>query len=251
LSKKLIKSIEKAVEILDCFHEREELGITEIANTLGYSKSTVHDTIDTLTELGLVYKDEETKKYSLGIKLFEYGYLFSQRNTLRTNVKNLGRALSDKYEATCHLATYDKNEIVYLDKFEYQGSIVTSYSQIGKRVPMTVTGLGKAMLAYLPEDYRKEHIYTEPLPARTEHSITDVEELENELREINQNGYSIDNEESVLGLRCLACPIFDNKNQVVAAISVSLLAPYFPDELIPTLAQDIGQAARQLSSLSY
>lgn len=251
LSRKIIKSIEKSVEILDCFFDHKELGITEIAEATNYSKSTIHDVVSTLTILGLLKRNEDTKRYSLGIKLFEYGYLFSQRNTLRGNVKDIGRELSDKYKSTCHLATFDKNEIIYLDKFEYQGSIVTSYTQIGKRVPMTVTGLGKAMLAFLPEEYGKEFIYSQPLPSRTEYSITDIPTLKADLEEIRVNGYAIDNQESVLGLRCIACPIFDNNNKIVAAISLSLLAPYFPDSLIPQISQDITEAANNLSRLSY
>ena len=151
LTDKLIKSIERSVKILDCFNEHKERGITDIATMTGYSKSTVHDIVSTLTKLGVMHKDEETKKYQLGIKLFEYGYLFSQRNNLRSNVRDLGRELSDKYKATVHLATHDKNEIIYLDKFEHQGASAVSYTSIAKRVPITITGLGKAMLTFLDE----------------------------------------------------------------------------------------------------
>jgi len=118
LSENIIKVIEKATEILDCFYDKEELGITEISNLIGYNKSTVHDTIYTLTQLGLGHKNEETRRYSLRIKLFEYGSRYSQRNSLRKDVKSIGRTLSDKYQATCHLATFDK------------------------RVSMTINGLG-------------------------------------------------------------------------------------------------------------
>lgn len=251
LSTPLIKSIERAVTILDTFQEKEELGITEIAKATDFSKSTVHDIVSTLHALGLIKKNEETKKYSLGVKLFEYGYLFSMRNNIRNNVKDIGRQLSDKYQATCHVATFDKDDIVYLDKFEYQGAVVTSYTHIGKRVPMTVTGLGKAMLAFLPEDYQEEHIFSKPLPSRTNKSITDPVVLKKEFEEIRKNGYAIDDEESVMGLKCIACPIFDNNKKVVAAISLSLLTPYFPDSLIPTISADLMNAANQLSYLSF
>lgn len=251
MSTQVIKSIERAVNILDAFQEKNELGITEIATATGYSKSTVHDIVSTLNTLGLIKKNEDTKKYALGIKLFEYGYLFSQRNNIRNNVKDIGRELSDKYKATCHVATYDKNHVIYLDKFDFEGSIVTSYSQIGKRVPMTITGVGKAMLANLPEEYVEEYIFNQPLPSRTDNSITEPSALKAELKKIRQQGYAIDNEESVMGLRCMACPIFDNNENVVAAISVSLLAPYFPDSLIPDISTDVMQAAQQLSYLSF
>ena len=251
MNSKINSSLEKTVQILDCFKEKGKLGVTEIANMTNLSKSTVYDLINSLTALAILDKDEETKLYSLGLKVFEYGTLYSRGNNYSTHSKSIGRELSEKYQATCHIATYDKNEIIYLDKFEHEGYIVTSYSQIGKRVPMTVTGLGKAILAYLPQSYKEEHIYNKPLVSRTKKSITDVAELEADLERINARGYSIDNEESVLGLRCVATPIFNNKGKVVAAISVSLLSPYLPDERIPELAKDLTDASVRLSSLAF
>ena len=131
MSNKRIKSLDKAVSILDCFYHHEELGITEIMNLTGMNKSTVYDLVYTLYMNRFLEQDPTTKKYRLGIRLFEFGNLYAKRNSLRNRADSVGRELAEKYSATVHLAVHDKGEVVYIDKFENHRANV-SYSRIGK-----------------------------------------------------------------------------------------------------------------------
>ena len=122
---------------------------------------------------------------------------------------------------------------MYVDKFEDHHAYV-SYSRIGKRAPMSCTGVGKAMLAFLNEDYRNQYIYSHPLPKITEKSLASEEELEENLALSKQRGFSIDDEEIELGIRCVAAPIFNVHGEVFAAISVSRFAQFITEENIET-----------------
>ena len=95
---------------------------------------------------------QRTKKYRLGLKLFELGNLVQSRMDVRMEARPYCQLLADKYRTTVHLATHSEGEIIYIDKVDNNSSVVV-YSQIGKRAPMYCTGVGKAILAFLPEEY--------------------------------------------------------------------------------------------------
>lgn len=242
---KIIKSVSKAVDILNCFYEHEELGIADLVKLVDMSKSTIFDLVNTLAANEVLEQNLENSKYRLGIRLFELGSLYSTRNPISEVARRYGEELAVKHNATIHLATHRHGQVIYLDKFESPGALV-SYSRAGKRAPMSCTGLGKAMLAFLPETYKEEYVTSQPLPKLTENSITSVEELDKNLKLVHQRGYAIDDEEIELGLRCVAAPIYAG-DQVVGAMSISMLAPYATAEKIGELAKDIIVATQTIS----
>lgn len=128
-----------------------ELGISEIAERMDLSKSTTYGLVNTLTAFGYL-EQTENKKYRLGLKLFELGNLVQSRMDVRMEARPYCQLLADKYRTTVHLATHSEGEIIYIDKVDNNSSVVV-YSQIGKRAPMYCTGVGKAILAFLPEEY--------------------------------------------------------------------------------------------------
>lgn len=242
---KIIKSISKSVDILNCFYENEELGIADLAKLVDISKSTIFDLVYTLAANGMLEQNPENSKYRLGIRLFELGSLYSNRNPISDVARRYGEELAVKYNATIHLGTHRDGQVIYLNKFESPGALV-SYSRAGKRAPMSCTGLGKAMLAFLPESYKEAYVTSHPLPKFTEHSITTPEELDSDLALIRQRGYAIDDEEIELGLRCVAAPIYAG-NEVVGAMSISMLAPYATEEKISELSKDIIAVTQTIS----
>ena len=116
-----------------------------------------------------------------------------------------------------------REEIIYIDKVDNNSSVVV-YSQIGKRAPMYCTGVGKAILAFLPEEYMEKYVLSRPLIKMTEHTITTGDGLLKELEQVRERGYAVDDEEIEPGLHCIAAPIFNHKRQPQMAISMSF--PY-------------------------
>lgn len=240
-----IKSIDRAVIILDCFKENTKLNITQIASMTGLSKSSAHDTVSTLVAHHFLEQNPHTKDYELGSKLFELGALYNMRNPLAKRASPYCEALSNKYRATVHLTTFEGPDVIYIGKFE-NPSVIVSASYIGKRLPMVNTGVGKAILSQVTPEYLEEYVMNRPIPRPTPKSHKDYKSLLEDLIKTKERGYALDNEEVSLGLKCVAAPIFDNST-VIGAISVSYLAPQYTEEDIPMIAQDVMEAARNIS----
>jgi len=242
----IVKSVERALSILECFNGSAERKLSEIVEEMQLSKSTVYGLVNTLTAKGFLEQNPLTKGYRLGIKLFELGGLVLKRMDLRNEAKPFCMELSKKYNATVHLAAYYEDEVVYVDKVDSPGSIII-YSQIGKRAPMHCTGVGKAIMAYLPRNVIENYLKKHPLQKFTDYTITDTEQLIKELKLTRKRGYAIDNEEIEFGLRCIAAPIFSHRDFPVAAVSISAPTARLPEEEIETIASDVQMYAQQIS----
>ena len=243
----IVQSVSRAMDILNCFEgNNTELGITEIANSLMLSKSTIYGLVNTLLTGGYLEQNKENKKYRLGIRLFELGNLVQRRMDLRNEARRYCLELAEAYKYTIHLAAHYKGEIIYIDKVDMPDAVIV-YSQIGKRAPMHCTGVGKAMLAYLPSAYLDQYVFNKELIKLTDRTIISKEELIKELEKVRQQQYSIDDEEIEVGLRCVAAPILDHNGDPLAAISISAPTARLPYDIIEKAAQDVRQQAQRIS----
>ena len=242
----MIRSVARAMEIVEHFNNNKEMGLSEIAECMKLSKSTVYGLINTLVTYRYLEQNSETKKYKLGMKLFELGATVEKRLDLRNEARPFCEMISKKYGKTVHLATHHEGEVVYIDKFDMPDFIIT-YSQVGKRAPMNCTGVGKALLAYLPWEYSKKYILEKGFAIKTSKSIKDEKSLSKELEDIKKRGYAIDDEEIEIGLKCVAAVIFNHKKEPVAAISLSGMTNKMTDEAIKIMSNDIMQCAKEIS----
>ncbi len=215
-----VQSVARAMDILACFANNAELGISELSSMLGLSKSTVYGMVNTLTAYFFLEQLPTNKRYRLGISLFEFGNLVQSRMDARREASVVCQTLAQKYPATVHLGVPSNFEIIYIDKIENTNALVV-YSQIGKRAPMYCTGVGKAILAHMPEDYVNAYITEVPLIKLTENTITDKDILRLELEKIRRAGVAVDRGEIEPGLDCVAAPVFNHLAQPQMAISVS------------------------------
>lgn len=242
-----VQSVTRALDILECFNGSiEELGISELSEMMGLSKSTIYGLVNTLLIKGYLEQNNNNKRYHLGLKLFELGSIVNKRMDLRTEAKPFCEELSKKNNATVHLAARYNNEIVYIDKVDTPTAIII-FSQVGKRAPLYCTGVGKAILAFLEKEQINEYISSAKFIKYTERTITSGEFLLDELNRIEENGYAIDNEEIVDGLKCIAAPIFDYTNNPIGAISVSFPLGQLSEEDIPVVSKDVIDCAQNIS----
>ncbi len=241
-----IQSVERALAILEEFSVREkELGVTEIAKRVGLNKSTCFNLINTLLQKGYLEQNPDNGKYRLSLKIFQLGKIYEAGLELREIAKPFLQELVDKTGETVHLVIRDRREAVYIEKVEGP-SAIKIISQIGTRVNLHCTGVGKVLLAFLPSEYI-ERLTQHPLKKFTENTITDKEKLLAHLREIKEKGYSIDDEEIEVGLRCVAAPIFDHRKEVIAAISVSGPTSRMTYEKINELTEIVKETAFNIS----
>lgn len=218
----VIQSVDRALQILDLFDEYErELKITEISERLNLHKSTVHSLLKTLRLHRYIEQNPENGKYRLGLKLFERGNYVVHAIDLGTLTKPYLYSLAKQTMQTVHLVTLDEKEGVYIDKVE--GGLTSSsvYSRIGRRVPIHCSAVGKALVAHKSPSELNLILTNYKFSRQTDFTITNKEVFLKELVDVRKQGYSVDDQKNELGVYCIAVPIHNYTNEVVAAISIS------------------------------
>ena len=247
MEKKIIQSIDRALQVLELFSlEKPEWGITEISKALNIYKSNVHNVLTTLAEKGFVIKDSKTDKYKLGIKFFELGSIVIKNMDLRKIAHPYIEELSKEFNETVHLGVLDKGRVVSIEREESDKSLC-SHVEIGKRTPLHCTAVGKAIMAYLSEDEINLIIREKGLEKFTENTITTKKDLENEFKKIREQGYAVDKIEHEEGVRCVAGSIRDYTGKVVASMSVSGPAFRINESNIPNIAKKVKEYCDYIS----
>lgn len=242
-----VQSVDRALEILDILQsEPQGMGVSRLADRLGVSKSTAHRLLQSLLKKDFVQQNEENQRYYLGLRLMQLGQIVANQLDIRQIASPFMHRLVEKSGETAHLVIREGSEIVYIDKIESSATI-RMFSNIGKRAPMHCTGVGKAILAYLPKEKIDWIIEQKGLPRFTSNTITDREELFEHLREIRLRGYSIDDEEHEEGIKCAAAPILNSKGEVVAGISVAGPIMRVNKSSIDRIAKEVLQASKGIS----
>jgi IclR family KDG regulon transcriptional repressor len=245
--KYLIQSVRRALAIIDALSNHSTLGVTELSEILGLHKSTVFGLLSTLEYEGYVCQNTHTGKYELTLKLFEIGSKVFEELDLRKIARPYIEQIVEKHHETAHLVVPDGPEVIYIDKVECTQSMRIC-SNIGKRLPFHCTGVGKVILANMPKDDVEEIIKKRGLTSFTNKTITDYEDLLEEMETIRVQGYSIDDEEIEIGLKCVAAPIRDISGKVIAATSVAGPTMRMTEEKIRQLVEDIKIMNERISA---
>jgi IclR family transcriptional regulator, KDG regulon repressor len=241
-----ISSVANAIALLKTFSdERFEMGITELAARLGVAKSTAHRLAATLVETGMLEQNRENEKYRLGFAAFELGALVRRKMDASTEAKGSLLALRERTGETVHLAILDSDEIVYINYLESRNAVRIS-SAIGLRKPAHCTAEGKAILAFQPtEDGAR--LKNLQLERRTPRTISDSKALAAELAAIRAQGFAVDDEESEIGMRCIAAPICDETGHATAAVGIAGPIQRLPKKLLLSFAPAVIKATDEIS----
>jgi DNA-binding IclR family transcriptional regulator len=221
-------------------------GVTELSEELRLAKSTVYRLLQTLVGHGYVVQDSPSGRYHLGLKFLELGALVSDRLSIRMIAQPHLRRLMEATNETVHLGLLEGHEVVYADKIECSQTI-RMYSRVGRRSPLHCTALGKALLAYQPETALRENL-RKGLRRRTARTITTPRALRAELRRVREKGYASDDEEFEEGLRCLAAPVRDHTEAVVASLGIAGPAGRLDPGRLPGLVKLVQEAAEAVSA---
>jgi len=215
-----VKSAERTLELLEYFAARvgSAQSLTEISRALGIPKSSAFGLVKTLERRGYVH--EEGTKYVLGHRLFTLGMAYLNHNDLVEKAQATIQDLNMRSGETIHLAQLDGAEVLYLSIKESSHPF-RIVSQVGMRIPAHVTAVGKALLAERSTAEILSLYEDAGFVAFTPSSITSRGALVDELERIRAQGYSFDDEESNLGVQCVAAVIRDATGTAVAAISIT------------------------------
>jgi DNA-binding IclR family transcriptional regulator len=177
----------------------------------------------------------------------ELGRQAIDRLDVRTAAKSYLKALARESGESANLVALVNGRATCID-IEPSASVLSATNNVGDMIPLHATAAGKVLLAFLPEAGRAKTLASDPLVAHTPHTLTDAKELEVRLQQIALNGYAIDDEESTMGVRCVAAPICDHRGRAVASLSVSGPTMRVTWESVPALADLVKKAAADISA---
>ncbi len=242
-----VQSIIKAFKILELFDtNRDELGIVEIKDYLGYPVSTTHRLISTLEHMGYIRQNKKTNKYSLGFKAYVLGSKVKIINQLKQISQSYLEELSRKYDETVHLAINSNNKVLCVNKTETNRRLTVTPGE-GETHYLHATSVGKCLLAFNDKEKTEKFLEETDLVRLTENTITDKKEFKKELEKIKTEKVAMDNEESEIGLICIGAPILGKNGEGVASISMSIPNSRL-NHSIEELKKDVMFTANQISS---
>ncbi len=242
-----VQSVDRALLIIETLAEDDEgYRLTDLAVRTGLSPSTVHRLLTTLEKRRFVQFDCDRFTWHIGAQSFAVGSTFVRRRNFVTQALPYLRKLRDQTRETANLAVVDDGTMVVLTRVESR-EIMRSVTKVGGRVPMAASGLGKALLSTYSEEDVFAIIQREGMPRLTSKSIVRAGELCKSLHDIRQQGYSVDDEEALIGLRCVSAVVYDDCSEPLAAISVSGKASRVPNDRLPVLGKLVQEVAAELT----
>jgi DNA-binding IclR family transcriptional regulator len=242
-----IRALDRGLDILEAFSIQDpELTIGQLGERTGLPKPTIVRLLSVLIERGFVERVPAAERYRLGVRTLEVGSVFLQSTSVEAEARPIMRQLADDTGQTANLGILDGFDVIHIEVVAPDRP-VRFWASIGKREAAHVSGLGKVLLAALnPSDL--ETCLRQPRTRLTEHTIVEAAALQRELQDVGRQGYAIDNEESNLGVVCIAAPIHDATGRTVAAVSISGLRTEFePETTMQHLIALVTSAATQIS----
>ena len=214
-------TVGKALAVLDAVasHGRP-VRFGELLETSPYPKATLYRLVQVLTKQSMLTYDPDRQTYAPGLRLVRLAHAAWQSASLAPVARPYLEALSAEVGETVHLAQLDGGQVLYVDKINARNPL-QMYSQAGKVGPAYCTGVGKAMLAYLPEAEREPILRQQSHHPFTAHTLASPEELRAELAAIVKRGHAYDREEHEPGIICVAVPIVTRAGRVLGAVSVT------------------------------
>jgi DNA-binding IclR family transcriptional regulator len=214
-----IKGVKRVSDILRLLREGGKLTVSDISTKLGFTRGTIHAYLATLEQEGWVIKDNSSQ-YSLSLQYIKFAE--SKRNSIENYevIKDEVIKISEESGERIQFAVEEDGKAVVVFRAQGERAIKTAIN-VGDYVDMHSTAVGKAILSYLSEEKVGSIIQRHGLTKMTEKTITSKDELIEELEQIQQQGFALDDEERISGIRCIATPLFKENDDVFGSISVS------------------------------
>jgi len=243
-----VPSIERALSVLECLaRAKRGFSLSEIGRRLRIPKSSAHLILSTLERRGFLQRNTKTNRYCFGLQLVSLSRSALENLDLREEAKPFLCSLMQESGFTVHMAVLERDEAVIIEKVEAPG-LVRLASWVGRRLDVNCSGVGKALLAFLPDDELDCLLRTKDFARHNSRTIISTTILRRELILVRQAGYALDNEEDEPGVRCIGAPVFDENGKAVAAISIAGVASQIGIDRVPVLARLVTRAAGRISA---
>jgi len=218
----MVETLIRFFKIIDLLENSSELRLKDIADKLNIDKSTIHRFLKTLLKYNFVKMNPSNKKYSLGLKFLNIATKIIDSIDIRNIAHPYLIDLEEYSNETIHLTTFDGKRVVYIDKIESIKHI-RMYSRIGNIAPINCTAAGKAILAFQKESVINSIIQDLDFIPVTKNTITDKKKFMEDLEDVRNKGFAVDNSEHEENICCIAAPIRDYSREVKYAVSISAI----------------------------
>jgi DNA-binding IclR family transcriptional regulator len=242
-----LESVDRVMKVLDTFTaETPELRLTDLSERLGMPKTQVLRIVSTLTCGGYLARDERTKRYRLGVRLFHLGMVVRDQMDLRRIAQPHLRRLAEATQETAALFAPDLLGPICIDVVQ-SPKAMRVYAQLGSRMPWNAGTSPKVILAYLPEEERERVLTRTAFKRFTDHTVIDPDRIREILAEIRRVGYHVgvrDLDADALGV---GAPIFDDAGAIAGAIGVAAPAVRLPDTELGRVLELVCHATSEIS----
>ncbi|MBE6956809.1 MAG: IclR family transcriptional regulator [Ruminococcaceae bacterium] len=241
-------AVDWAVKLIEIIAESDEaLGISAISRIAGINKNMVFRVINSLEAAGWVYcEDPAEKKYRLTMRPFQITRKAAERLSINNVATPFVHALWKRHGESTYLGILQEDKLLYIQHFDSVQDVRIA-GALGGAYELYCSAPGKVMLAYAPDAYVEDYLSL-PRVQRTANTITDADALRSELHRIREQGYALDREEFGNGIICIAAPIFDDSDHVIAAMGCSLsTVNASADNILEVCGNDVIETAREIS----
>jgi DNA-binding IclR family transcriptional regulator len=239
-------SVKKAFAILSAISSSKDgMGVSDLAKKLKMAKSTVHGMTSALEELGAAMRNPLTKKYKLGFTLLEIGRSAYSQIDLQTSARPVTEELMEKTQTSIFLGILNWDQVTILDIVETRQDLNIT-APVGSTIPLFAGAVGKVFLASMSEEQAAKIVQSKGLPRFTDNSIVDMDLYFNELRQVREKGYAVDDEEYILGVRAVASPLME-LGQLRSAIWAVGFKASLDEKKMQTLIGETQTAAKTIS----
>ena len=247
------QSLERGLGILAAFTPNQPLlGVSELARSVGLSRSTTHRYMATLTRLGYLQQDRATSRYRLGPRVLDLGFSAINSMELRAISAPYLQQLSDEVGYTVNMAILEGSDILYVERCRSSRAgqrEIDLNLHVGSRLPAYCTSMGKVMLAFLDPAERDAVLDGVQLARRGPNTLTERRALEAELDRVRERGLALNNEELAYGLRSIAVPVRSSTGDVAAAINLAVHSSMVSmEDLVARLGGSLKDTAAQISA---
>lgn len=218
-----VQSLSRGLQLIEAISvAREGLTLTELASKVGLANSTTHRLLKTIESHGFIYHDFVNERWMISGKMFHMGSAFARTRDLLQTATPVMKYLMNESGETVNICVLDgvNFDAVIIGQVQCV-EIMRMVSPIGARLPVHASGAGKALLSHHDPEEISRNFKNRIFKRFNDNTITQLDEFIKELQKIKTQYYAFDNEEHVIDLRCIAVPIFDENQQIIAAVSVS------------------------------
>lgn len=243
-----VQALVRALTLLEHV-SRNEHGVTlsDAAHAAGLAASTAHRLLKSLEQMDFVAQDEERGLWFVGVKAFTIGSAFVRSRDVVAVARPFMRELMERAGETVNLAVLDRDEPVYLTQIECR-QMIRAHALPGARAPIHCSGVGKALLATLPDARVAAIAQRRGLARHTPKTIVSLPALRAELERVRERGWAVDDEEQSLGMRCVASVLRDEHGEAIAAISLAGPIARLSDERLRELGALVRATAAKITA---